>query len=79
MTTKNYVSLSKLSIFLDNLKLLFATKTEVDSKADINHSHDSSYDVKGSADTALESANTYTDNAIAQKSQVQMITWEDDD
>lgn len=27
----------------------------------------------------LSSANTYTDNAVAQKSQVQIITWEDSD
>lgn len=29
--------------------------------------------------TTLETSKTYTDNAIAQKSQVQIITWEDDD
>ncbi len=36
-------------------------------------------DASGSASSALASAQTYTDNAVAQKSQVQIITWEDDD
>ena len=36
-------------------------------------------DVSGSADTALSESKTYTDNAVAQKSQVQIITWEVDD
>lgn len=36
-------------------------------------------DVSGSADVALSESKTYTDNAVAQKSQVQIITWEDDD
>ena len=79
MATKKYVSLSKLSTFLDNLKTIFATKTEVDGKADTSHNHDASYDIKGSANTALENANTYTDNAVAQKTQVQIVTWEADD
>lgn len=38
-----------------------------------------SYDAKGASDKALASAKTYIDDAIAQKSQVQIITWEDDD
>ena len=38
-----YVSLSKLSLFLDNLKNLFATKEEVNGKADSVHSHDDLY------------------------------------
>ena len=32
-------------------------------------------DVSGSASSALSSANTYTDNAVAQKTQVQIVTW----
>lgn len=79
MSTKKYVSLSKLSTFLDNLKTLFATKTEVNAKADSTHNHDTLYDTKGSANTMLQTAQTYTDNAIAQKSQVQIITWGTDD
>lgn len=39
MSTKEYVSPSKLKVFLDNLKNLFATKTEVANKADANHTH----------------------------------------
>ena len=76
---KKYASLNTLTAFLDNLKNLFATKTEVDAKADSAHNHDSSYDIKGSANTALENAQVYTDNAIAQKTQVQIITWGVDD
>lgn len=36
-------------------------------------------DASGSADAALSSAQTYTDNAVSQKTQVQIITWEDSD
>ena len=36
-------------------------------------------DASGSASSALSSAKTYTDNAVAQKTQVQFITWEADD
>lgn len=63
MAIKDYVNLNALRTFLDNLKTLFATKTEVNAKAN----------------TTLSSANTYTDDAVAQKSLVQFITWEDDD
>lgn len=175
MAQKKYVSLSKLSVFLDNLSNKFATLTHnhrlsdisdyvidselspsstnpvqnkvvdaefeaistamnaldlaIDSKADAGHMHDdryyaedeidalleakadashnhnSEYDAKGSADEALiaakgysdtnlntaksyadsgdsailEESKAYADNAVAQKSQVQIITWEDDD
>lgn len=48
MAEKKYISLSKLSTFLDKLKLIFATKI-------------------------------YTDNAVAQKTQVQIVTWGADD
>lgn len=79
MSEKKYASLNTLQTFLDNLKNLFATKKEVDTKADSTHNHDSLYDTKGSADTALQTAQSYTDNAVAQKSQVQIITWGADD
>lgn len=36
-------------------------------------------DESGSASMALSNANTYTDNAVAQKTQVQIITWGADD
>lgn len=41
--------------------------------------HDVGADEIGSASMALSSANTYTDNAVAQKTQVQIITWGADD
>lgn len=64
------------------------------NKANVSHNHDEVYDEKGSANTALNSAKTYadngdsstleesktyTDNAVAQKAQVQIIKWGDDD
>ena len=39
MATKKYVSLSGLSNFLNNLKNLFATKTEMNAKSDKTHTH----------------------------------------
>lgn len=59
MSTRKYVSLSKLSTFLDNLKRTFAP---------IEHNHDSDYDSKGSADDALEDAKSYTDEIASGKS-----------
>lgn len=91
MATKKYVSLSKLSTFLDNLKGLFATKTSVEDivdgttkvgKATSDGNGDvisTTYETKTDASGKLTEAKTYTDNAVTQKSQVQIITWEDDD
>lgn len=39
MATKKYIDLSGLTNFLDNLKNLFATKTEINTKANKSHSH----------------------------------------
>ena len=39
MTQKKYVTPSKLGVFLDNLKNVFATKTEVNDKANASHTH----------------------------------------
>lgn len=61
-----------LATFVDEIKLY--TDEAVD-----NHEHNSLYDAKGSANTALENAKTYADNAVAQKAQVQIITWGADD
>ena len=62
---------------------IYYTETEVDglleSKADVSHNHDSSYDIKGAAEDALENSKIYTDNAVAKKSQVQIITFETGD
>lgn len=60
MATKTYVSLNKLSVFLDNLKNLFATKDDLGNKA-------SQTDLDTLADT------------VAQKAQVQIVTWGADD
>lgn len=126
MAQKKYVSLSKLSTFLDNLNRKFASISHKHSISDIsdfsadlsvtvdselsdtstnpvqnkvinaefdaisvsmnalesavdNHNHDDAYDAFGASSKALEEANVYTDNAVAQKAQVQIITWGADD
>lgn len=74
MSTKKYASLDNLSTFLNNIKDIFATKTEVDTTL----STAKSYSDEGDESTLGESQ-LYTDNAVSQKSQVQIITWEADD
>lgn len=39
MAKKKYISLSNLTSFLNNLKNIFATKTEVNTKSDKSHTH----------------------------------------
>ena len=39
MERKDYISLNNLTSFLDNLKNIFATKTDVNAKADKSHTH----------------------------------------
>lgn len=72
--TKKYVSISKLSTFLDNLKDLFATKVYVDTILPSAKSYSDTGDT-----TTLEASKNYTDNAVTQKTQVQIITWGADD
>lgn len=63
----------------------YYTESEINTKIDeINASiSTSTTEAKSYADTGdattLESSKTYTDNAVATKTQVQMIIWEDDD
>ena len=116
MSTKKYVSLSKLSAFLDNLKNTFATLKHEHKVSDItdytvdselsptstnsvqNKVLNDEFEAISDGMNALESAidskadtsalsnyytkdetKEYADNAVSQKSQVQIITWEDDD
>lgn len=60
---------------------IYYTETEMDEKISaINTSISNSIsEAKSYSDTNLDTAYTYVDNAVAQKSQVQIITWEDDD
>lgn len=74
MSEKKYASLSSLSTFLDNIKKIFATKTEVDT----NLSSAKSYSDIGDAST-LKTSQLYTDNAVSQKSQVRIIVLEEGD
>lgn len=59
----------------------YYTETEMDSKvSDINTFISNSLnEAKSYSNSNLDIAQTYTDNAVAQKTQVQIITWEDDD
>lgn len=69
---KKYASYTTLQAIVNNIKSLFATKTELNSKlsskSDTSHTHNDIYYTK-----------TETDSALSQKSQVQIITWEADD
>lgn len=67
---KKAVSVDILNYCINKCKAIFAS---------VSHNHDSAYDTKGAANTALTSANEYTDTAVAQKATVQIITWEADD
>lgn len=49
--TKKYIGLSALQTFLDNLKTLFATKTEVNNKAELSHTHNDLYYTKAEIDS----------------------------
>lgn len=49
------------------------------SKAEVSHNHDSDYDAFGSAALALKDAKSYVDLISAQKSQVQIITLDEND
>jgi hypothetical protein len=69
-----YASLNTLSAFLENIKRLFATKADVDTILPSAKSYSDTCDA-----SVLESSQSYTDNAVSQKSQVQLITLEEGD
>lgn len=69
-----YASLNTLSAFLNNIKSFFATKEEVDSTLSSANSYSDAGDM-----STLETSQLYTDNAISQKSQVQLIILEEGD
>ena len=48
----------------------------VGTKADVGHKHNDDYDAKGSAQSSLEAANTYTDESI---SNLELVTIEEVD
>lgn len=84
------VTLTQLGIFAlaSELNLLngarFNIQEQIDDKAQKDHTHnitceDIGADTKGSADAALAEAKAYTDELTSQISQVQIVTWEDDD
>lgn len=54
-------------------------ETALSNKADVDHKHDSTYDLKGAAENAVASAKEYTDSSVSQKSAIQIIVWGNDD
>lgn len=92
-TSTNPVANNVLDAEFDAISdALGALELAIDGKSDSSHSHDdlyyteseidskfSSYETKTDASAKLTEAKTYTDDAVSQKSQVQIITWEDDD
>lgn len=65
---KKYLSLDRLQEYDALLKGEIAENDEATLASAKSHS-----------DTNLATAQTYTDNAVAQKSQVQIVTWEEND
>ena len=62
----------------------------LNGKSDVSHNHDDMYYteaetdnkftlINSSIETSLQEAKTYVDEAVAQKTQIQIITWEADD
>ena len=68
MAVKKYLSLDRLQEYDALLKGEIAENDEATLTSAKSHS-----------DANLATAQTYTDNAVAQKSQVQIITWEEND
>lgn len=62
-TDKKYISLTRLSTFLDNLKNLFATKSEVGNKADVSHIHNDLYYTETEIDTKINEINEKIENS----------------
>lgn len=61
----------------------YATIEQLNGKANAEHTHDDIYNTKAeisdSIATSLGTAKIYTDNAVSQKSQIQIVIWEADD
>lgn len=68
--SNKYAGIVALQTFLDNLRNLFATKTQIEEAKSYTDTKTASI---------LESAQTYADEAASQKTQVQFITWEAND
>jgi hypothetical protein len=68
MDIKNYMSLERLKQYDALLKQKMANDNSDTLKSAKNHS-----------DANLETSKTYTDAAVAQKSQVQFVIWEEND
>lgn len=55
MAVKKYLNLNGLATFFNKLKVLFATKDEVNAKADLSHTHNDTYYTETEVDTFLSS------------------------
>lgn len=67
------------SLMTDDKTIVGAINEISSSMANDNHNHNDLYDVLGSAEEALNEAKEYTDEAVSQKTQVQIITWGEND
>lgn len=77
MSNKDYVSVSKLGIFLQKLFDKIDIKLSPNSTNPIsNKAVYEEFEAVGESFAAME---VTFDNALAQKSQVQIITWEEND
>lgn len=67
MATKKYISFGNLTNFLDNLKSLFATKTEMNSKSDKTHTHSISNvsDLQAALDGKVPTSRTINGKALS--------------
>lgn len=76
-------TISKVTNLQSSLDAKVPTTRTINNKALSDNitlnAHDVGADEIGSASMALSNANTYTDSAVAQKTQVQIITWGADD
>lgn len=60
-----YVSLERLGLFLNNLKDIFATKSEIANKSDSTHSHDDKYYTENEIDTKVNELSTAIEGKAA--------------
>ena len=58
MTTKKYISINNLIDFLNNLKSIFATKSEMGNKSDKSHTHDDKYYTETEIDSKISTINS---------------------
>ncbi len=79
LTNANQYTNQQISEMVGDTNVSAQIATAIAAKSDSDHNHNGLYDAFGSADGALASAKQYTNDEVAKKTQVQIITWEADD